>query len=73
VAQPIQPLFRAEFGRSKFQAVIFTTVIMFPLEIAPVLCGYLPERHSSGQMLRISPLLLGILEICFRSAIPMLP
>ncbi|MFB1008979.1 MAG: hypothetical protein QMB85_07845, partial [Sulfurospirillum sp.] len=29
--QPIQPLFEKEFSLSRFEAVIFTTVIMLPL------------------------------------------
>ncbi|MDR1614228.1 MAG: MFS transporter, partial [Campylobacteraceae bacterium] len=67
-AQPIQPLFKSEFALSNFQAVIFTTVIMFPLGIAPILYGYILENWSSRQMLRISLLLLGVLEICFSFA-----
>ncbi|MDR1460908.1 MAG: MFS transporter [Campylobacteraceae bacterium] len=64
-AQPIQPLFKEEFALNSFQAVIFTTVIMFPLGIAPILYGYILESWSSRQMLRVSLLLLGILEVCF--------
>jgi YNFM family putative membrane transporter len=64
-AQPIQPLFKEEFALNSFQAAIFTTVIMFPLGIAPILYGYILENWSSRQMLRVSLLLLGILEICF--------
>ncbi|MDR2636197.1 MAG: MFS transporter [Campylobacteraceae bacterium] len=64
-AQPIQPLFKDEFALNSFQAAIFTTVIMFPLGIAPLIYGYILENFSSRQMLRISLLLLGILEICF--------
>ncbi|MDR1285516.1 MAG: MFS transporter [Campylobacteraceae bacterium] len=64
-AQPIQPLFKEEFALNGFQAVIFTTVIMFPLGIAPILYGYILESWSSRQMLRVSLLLLGILEISF--------
>ncbi|MDR1007565.1 MAG: MFS transporter [Campylobacteraceae bacterium] len=64
-AQPIQPLFKEEFALNGFQAAIFTTVIMFPLGIAPILYGYILESWSSRQMLRVSLLLLGILEISF--------
>jgi YNFM family putative membrane transporter len=64
-AQPIQPLFKEEFALNSFQAVIFTTVIMFPLGIAPLFYGYILENWSSRQMLRVSLLALGILEICF--------
>ncbi|MDR2081851.1 MAG: MFS transporter [Campylobacteraceae bacterium] len=64
-AQPIQPLFKDEFALNSFQAVIFTTVIMFPLGIAPLFYGYILENWSSRQMLRVSLLLLGILEISF--------
>lgn len=64
-AQPVQPLFQKEFALNGFQAVIFTTVIMFPLGIAPILYGYILESCSSRQMLGVSLLLLGLLEICF--------
>ncbi|MDD3463781.1 MAG: MFS transporter [Sulfurospirillaceae bacterium] len=63
--QPIQPLFEAEFSLTRFQAVIFTTVIMLPLGIAPIAYGYLLETFSSKRLLRFSILWLGILEICF--------
>jgi YNFM family putative membrane transporter len=64
-AQPIQPLFKEEFALNGFQAVIFTTVIMFPLGIAPLFYGYILEKRSSRQMLGGSLLILGVLEICF--------
>jgi YNFM family putative membrane transporter len=64
-AQPIQSLFKAEFSLNGFQAVAFTTVILFPLGIAPILYGYILESFPSRQILRISLLLLGILEIFF--------
>jgi YNFM family putative membrane transporter len=64
-AQPIQPLFQEEFALNGFQAVIFTTVIMFPLGIAPLFYGYALESWSSRQTLRVTLLLLGLLEVCF--------
>lgn len=64
-AQPIQPLFESELALTKFQAAIFTTAIMLPLGIAPIVYGYLLETFSSKQMLRTAVLLLGVLEICF--------
>jgi YNFM family putative membrane transporter len=64
-AQPIQPLFKEEFALGDLQAVIFTTVIMLPLGVAPILYGYLLENFSLKRMLRTSLFLLGILEIGF--------
>ena len=64
-AQPIQPLFEQELHLSKFQAVIFTTAIMLPLGIAPIVYGFLLETVSSKNMLRWAILFLGILELIF--------
>ncbi|MDR2104519.1 MAG: MFS transporter [Deferribacteraceae bacterium] len=64
-AQPIQPLFKSEFSLNSFQAAIFTTVIMLPLGIAPILYGYILENFSAKQMLSGSMLFLGILEAIF--------
>lgn len=63
--QPIQPLFEKEFSLSRFEAVIFTTVIMLPLGFAPIFYGYILETFSSKLFLRNAVLLLGILELCF--------
>ena len=64
-AQPIQPLFKNEFNLTNFQAVIFTTVIMLPLGVAPILYGYILESFSARSMLFFSMIFLGILEIIF--------
>jgi YNFM family putative membrane transporter len=64
-AQPIQPLFKSEFALNNFQAAVFTTVIMFPLGISPILYGYILESFSAKQMLGASLLFLGALEIVF--------
>jgi YNFM family putative membrane transporter len=64
-AQPIQPLFKSEFALTGFQAAIFTTVIMLPLGIAPILYGYILESVSAKQILGGSLLFLGVLEILF--------
>jgi YNFM family putative membrane transporter len=63
--QPIQPLFEKEFSLSRFEAVIFTTVIMLPLGFAPIFYGYILETFSSKLFLRNAVLILGILELCF--------
>ena len=63
--QPIQPLFEKEFSLSRFEAVIFTTVIMLLLGFAPIFYGYILETFSSKLFLRNAVLLLGILELCF--------
>lgn len=67
-AQPIQPLFKSEFQLSNFQAILFTTLMMAPLGIAPLLYGYLLESFSAKVMLRWALFLLGVLELFFASA-----
>lgn len=64
-AQPIQPLFEKEFFLSRFEAVMFTTVIMLPLGFAPVFYGYILETFSTKRFLRNAVLLLGLLELLF--------
>lgn len=66
--QPIQPLFEQEFGLDRFQAIIFTTVIMFPLGFAPIFYGYFLETLSSKILLKSSVMILGILELLFASS-----
>ena len=67
-AQPIQPLFKSEFQLSNFQAILFTTLMMAPLGVAPLVYGYLLESFSAKVMLRWALLLLGILELFFATA-----
>jgi MFS transporter, YNFM family, putative membrane transport protein len=67
-AQPIQPLFKSEFHLSNFQAILFTTLMMAPLGIAPLLYGYILESFSAKVMLRWALLVLGILELFFATA-----
>lgn len=67
-AQPIQPLFESEFNLSRFEAVVFTTVIMLPLGIAPILYGFLLETISSKKVLIGAIFALGVSEIIFASS-----
>jgi YNFM family putative membrane transporter len=67
-AQPIQPLFQHEFQLSHFQALLFTTLMMAPLGVAPLFYGYLLESFSAKVMVRWALFLLGILEIFFSLA-----
>lgn len=67
-AQPIQPLFQQEFQLTDFQAILFTTLMMAPLGVAPLFYGYLLESFSAKVMVRWALLLLGILEILFSLA-----
>ncbi|MGW8193383.1 MAG: MFS transporter [Desulforhopalus sp.] len=67
-AQPIQPLFKSEFALSNFQAILFTTLMMAPLGIAPLFYGYLLESLSARVMVRWALFLLGVLEIFFALA-----
>lgn len=66
--QPIQPVFEQEFALDRFQAIIFTTVIMLPLGFAPILYGYFLEIITSRVLLRASVLILGILELLFAAS-----
>ncbi|PHR27029.1 MAG: MFS transporter [Desulfotalea sp.] len=67
-AQPIQPLFQAEFQLSSFQAILFTTLMMAPLGVAPLFYGFLLEAISARKMVRWALFLLGVLEILFSFA-----
>jgi MFS transporter, YNFM family, putative membrane transport protein len=67
-AQPIQPLFKSEFQLSNFQAILFTTLMMAPLGVAPLAYGYLLESFSAKVMLRWALFLLGIMELFFATA-----
>lgn len=64
-AQPIQPVFQEEFQLSNLQALLFTTLIMFPLGIAPLFYGFLLETFSAKMLVRGAVLLLGLLELIF--------
>ncbi|MEN8188503.1 MAG: MFS transporter [Thermodesulfobacteriota bacterium] len=67
-AQPIQPLFQEEFCLNRFQAILFTTLMMVPLGFAPLLYGFILESYSSKSLVRGAILFLGLLEILFASA-----
>ena len=67
-AQPIQPLLAGQFQLSPLQAILFTTLMMAPLGIAPLLYGYLLESHSVKVMLRLALAVLGVLELFFAMA-----
>ena len=67
-AQPIQPVFQQEFALSDFQAILFTTFMLAPLGIAPMVYGFFLEIFPIKKILRISILLMGILEILFVSS-----
>lgn len=67
-AQPIQPVFKSEFQLSHLQAILFTTLMMAPLGVAPLVYGYLLESFSAKVMLRWALFSLGILELFFAMA-----
>ncbi len=67
-AQPIQPVFKSEFQLTHLQAILFTTLMMAPLGVAPLVYGYLLESYSAKTMLRWALFLLGILELLFAMA-----
>ena len=64
-AQPIQPVFQEEFQLTNLQALLFTTLMMFPLGIAPLFYGFLLETFSAKLLIRSAVLLLGLLELVF--------
>lgn len=64
-AQPIQPVFQEEFQLSNLQALLFTTLMMFPLGIAPLFYGVLLETFSAKLLVRYAVLFLGLLEFLF--------
>ncbi len=67
-AQPIQPVFQQEFSLTKLQALLFTTLMMAPLGVAPLFYGYLLEAISAKTLVRGAILVLGGLEILFSLA-----
>lgn len=67
-AQPIQPLFQQEFQLTNFQALLFTTLMMAPLGIAPLFYGFILEAVSAKVMVRWALLILGVLELLFAFA-----
>jgi len=64
-AQPIQPVFQAEFNLSSFQAILFTTLMMAPLGFAPLFYGVLLEAFPVRRILRSALFMLGLLELLF--------
>ncbi len=64
-AQPIQPVFQKEFQLTNLQALLFTTLMMFPMGIAPLFYGFLLEMFSAKLLIRSAVLLLGLLELVF--------
>lgn len=64
-AQPIQPVFQREFNLTSLQAILFTTLMMAPLGVAPLFYGYLLEAFSAKILVRWALAILGILEFLF--------
>ena len=64
-AQPIQPVFQQQFALSPLQAILFTTLMMLPLGIAPMFYGVLLESLSARLIVRTAILFLGVLELVF--------
>lgn len=64
-AQPIQPVFQQEFELTGLQAILFTTLMMAPLGVAPLFYGILLEAYPARSLLRGAVLLLAFLEILF--------
>jgi YNFM family putative membrane transporter len=64
-AQPIQPVFQSEFQLNNLQAILFTTLIMAPLGVAPLFYGYILESFSAKVMVRWALFGLGLLELVF--------
>lgn len=64
-AQPIQPVFQQEFELSGLQAILFTTLMMAPLGVAPLFYGILLEAYPVRTLLRRAVFMLAALEIIF--------
>lgn len=64
-AQPIQPVFQHEFGLNQLQAILFTSLMMLPLGLAPLFYGYILENFCTKQMISWAVLALGIMEFLF--------
>lgn len=64
-AQPIQPVFKEEFELTSLQAILFTTLMMAPLGVAPLFYGFLLESFSAKILVRWALAVLGILELFF--------
>ncbi len=63
--QPLQPILMSEFGVSKEQAALLTTVTMIPLGIAPIVYGYMLESFSSKKLFSIGIGALALLQLAF--------
>jgi YNFM family putative membrane transporter len=61
--QPLQPVLAGEFGITKAQAALLTTVTMIPLAIAPIFFGYFLESHSSKRLLTYGIGSLSVLQL----------
>lgn len=72
-AQPIQPVFQQEFQLSNFQAILFTTLIMAPLGVAPLFYGIMLEAYPARTLLRGAILSLAFLELVFAFTSSYLP
>jgi len=64
-AQPIQPVFQEEFNLSQLQAILFTSLMMLPLGLAPLFYGYILENFCTRKMISLAVLALGIMEFLF--------
>lgn len=74
-AQPIQPVFQTEFHLTNLQAILFTTLMMAPLSVAPLFYGYILEAYSARALLRAAVGMLAVLELifsCVSSYVPLL-
>ena len=63
--QPLLPVLAGQFDVSLDAAAALTTVVFFPLSIAPLVYGYILESFTPRQMLKVSVSLLAISEFFF--------
>jgi len=61
-------MFMTEFGVSQGASAMLTTVTMIPLAVAPILYGYILESVTAKKLLRISLLVLGVLQLVIAAA-----
>lgn len=67
VPQPLLPVLSEEFGVSREQAALLTTISFIPLSLAPLVYGYILESVAAKRILRMALLGLGLTSLFLAS------
>ncbi len=67
--QPILPLLASEFGVSRTDAALLTTLTLAPLGVAPIVYGYFLQAIPARSMLRWAVFLLAVNQLAFLAAV----